>query len=103
MRLEVLYDCVNSASLRSQARWRCAAIESVSATEVKGKFLRLLRLAREGRTFVVALRGKPAAKVVPMAEEDEVKSAARAILLNRLRSQRVRNVGRWTRDELYER
>jgi prevent-host-death family protein len=76
--------------------------ETVSATDASRKFAQILRTVREGRTFIVTLHGKAVVKVVPMAEDHKVRLAARAILLERLRSQPVLNVGRWTRGELYE-
>lgn len=42
------------------------------------------------------------AKIVPIAEGDPVAERARSALLARLRAERVTNVGRWTRDELYD-
>jgi lysophospholipid acyltransferase (LPLAT)-like uncharacterized protein len=39
---------------------------------------------------------------VPIGPHDEVASGARAALLARLRAQPVVEVGRWTREELYE-
>jgi prevent-host-death family protein len=76
--------------------------EMVSAADANRKFSQLLRSVREGRVYVVTVHGKPVAKIVPMGKQDEVISAARKILFERLRSQPIRNVGRWTRDELYE-
>ena len=49
---------------------------------------------------MLTVHGKPVAKIVPVGENDKVRS--QAVLVARLRSQAVHNVGRWTRDELYE-
>lgn len=76
--------------------------EAVSAVEANRRFSQLLRSVREGRSYVVTIHGKPVAKLVPIGKHDKVASAAQRILLARLRSQPVLNVGRWTRDELYE-
>lgn len=76
--------------------------EMVSAADANRKFSQLLRSVREGRTFVVTVHGKPVAKIVPVSKDEKVLSAARTVLLARLCSQPVLNVGRWTRDELYE-
>jgi prevent-host-death family protein len=76
--------------------------EAVSAADANRKFSQLLRSVREGRSYVVTVHGKPVAKIVPIGKHDKVVSAARRILFARLRSQPVHNVGRWTRDELYE-
>ncbi len=42
------------------------------------------------------------ARLVPAGKHDDVAASARATLLSRLENQPVMNVGRWTRDELYE-
>jgi prevent-host-death family protein len=76
--------------------------EAVSAADANRKFSQLLRSVREGRTYVVTVHGRPVAKIVPVGKNDRVLSAARTVLFARLRSQPVLDVGRWTRDELYE-
>ena len=51
--------------------------------------------------------GRPVARLVPAGAEDEidrrVRQAAKRELLWRLERQPVCDIGRWTRDELYER
>lgn len=76
--------------------------EPVSAAEANRKFSQLLRAVREGRSYVVTAHGKPVAKIVPVGKHDEVAASARTALLARLRSEPVVEIGRWTRDELYE-
>ena len=76
--------------------------KAISATDANRNFSRLLHGVRKGHSYVVTSHGKPVAKVVPMAERDKAAAGARSALLARLRSQRVVDVGRWTRDELYE-
>ena len=55
----------------------------------------------------VTAHGKPVARLVPAGAEDEidrrVREAAKQELLRRLERQPVCDIGRWTRDELYER
>jgi prevent-host-death family protein len=80
--------------------------EPISAAEANRNFSQLLRGVREeGTTYVVTSHGKPVAKLVPV--DDEGKSAAREAakkrLLKHLRAMPVVKIGRWTRDELYER
>jgi len=75
---------------------------AISATDANRNFSRLLHGIRKGYSYVVTSHGKPIAKVIPMAERDKVAAGARSALLARLRSQRVVDVDRWTRDELYE-
>jgi len=83
--------------------------EAISAAEANRSFSRLLREVREeGRTFVVTSHGKPVAKLVPVGRmrptaAEARQEEARAALLARLAAQPVIDVGRWTRDELYER
>jgi prevent-host-death family protein len=76
--------------------------EAVSAADANRKFSQLLRAVREGHSYVVTTHGKPIAKLVPFDTHSEVAPGARAALLARLRAERVVEVGRWTRDELYE-
>jgi prevent-host-death family protein len=81
--------------------------ETVSAAEANRNFSRLLRGVREGRRYVVTAHGRPVARLVPVGAEDaierRVREAAKRELLRRLGHQLVLDIGRWTRDELYER
>ncbi len=76
--------------------------ESISAADANRKFSLLLRGVREGRSYVVTSHGKPVARLVPASRRDDVARTARATLLARLERQPVMNVGRWSREELYE-
>ncbi|MPZ34666.1 MAG: type II toxin-antitoxin system prevent-host-death family antitoxin [Rhodospirillales bacterium] len=76
--------------------------ETVSAADANRRFSLLLRGVREGRSYVVTSHGKPVARLIPAGKHDDVASSARSTLLSRLERQPVINVGRWTRDELYE-
>jgi len=55
----------------------------------------------------VTAHGRPIARLVPAAEgaeeERRVREAAWRALLERIAKQPVVDMGRWTRDELYER
>lgn len=75
---------------------------SVSAAEANRKFSKLLKMVRDGHSYIVTSHGKAVAKLVPLQKSDSVTRRARAALVDRLRSERVVNAGRWTRDELYE-
>ena len=77
--------------------------ETVSAAEANREFSRLLRGVRDGNSYVVTSHGRPVAKLVPISKSPEEKEAAFQKLMARLRSQPVRHIGRWTREELYER
>ncbi len=76
--------------------------KAVSAAHANRKFSQLLRDVREGRSYVVTTHGKPVAKIVPIGKNDELAARARTALLARLRRQKVVEIGRWKRDELYE-
>ena len=76
---------------------------SISAAEANRNFSHLLRRVRDGHTVVVTSHGRPVAKLTPIDERDRVVAGARAALFERLRDAVAIDVGRWTRDELYER
>lgn len=76
--------------------------EAVSAAEANRKFSLILRGVREGHSYVVTSHGRAVARIVPAGEYRDVAGGTRAALLARLEKQAVVNVGRWTRDELYE-
>ena len=75
---------------------------AVSAADANRKFSKLLRGVREGQSYVVTAHGRPIAKIIPVHRGTAVGERARAGLLKRLRRAPVVDVGRWTRDELYE-
>ena len=77
--------------------------KAISAADANRDFSRLLREVRDGKSIVITNHGKPVAKIVPFVAEDRVRDAAKKTLLARLRSQPSIDIGRWTRDELYER
>lgn len=75
----------------------------VSAADANRKFSELLRRVRGGHSYVVTSHGKPVARIVPATANGGESRGARGALFKRLRSQRVTRIGRWTREELYER
>ena len=77
---------------------------AVSAADANRNFSRLLRDVRDGGSYVITSHGKPVARIVPIEKHDEVRAAAKLLLLRRLRTQpaTVPPIGPWTRDELYE-
>lgn len=75
--------------------------ETVSAANANRRFSRLLRAVREGHSYVVTSHGKPVAKIVPIGKHDELAAETRTTLLSRLLSERLAEIGPWTRDELY--
>jgi prevent-host-death family protein len=76
--------------------------KAISAAEANRRFSHLLREVREGHSFIVTSHGKPVAKITPHTKET-VSDRTREAFFRRLEAQPARNIGRWTRDELYER
>jgi prevent-host-death family protein len=74
--------------------------ETVSAAEANRRFSLLLRGVREGHTYIVTSHGKAVARIVPARQA--VAKRARDLLLTRLEKLPIVNVGRWSRDELYD-
>jgi prevent-host-death family protein len=79
-----------------------AIARSVSAADANRRFSELLRKVREGRSFVITSHGRPVARLVPVDAGDRTTRRARSLLVERLRQQSVTDIGRWTRDELYD-
>jgi prevent-host-death family protein len=77
--------------------------KAISAANANRNFSQLLREVREGSSYVVTSHGKPVARISPIDLKTEQREGAKAGLLKRLRSQPVIKIGRWTRDELYNR
>jgi prevent-host-death family protein len=76
--------------------------KEISAAEANQRFSKLLREVKEGSRFVVTSHGRPVAQVIPVAKGNLSRERAKAVLMKRLRSQKVVEVGRWKREELYE-
>lgn len=76
--------------------------KAVSAADANRRFSELLRTVRKGRSVVVTSHGRLVAKVTPVMEDERMAAGARSVLFAQLRTERVVNIGRWTRDELYD-
>ena len=76
--------------------------QQVSAADANRSFSRILRDVQGGSSYVVTSHGKPVARIVPFSAAEEARTAARAVLWERLLSQPVIDIGPWTRDELYD-
>jgi prevent-host-death family protein len=76
--------------------------KAISATEANRRFSELLRTVKKGRSVIVTSHGKPVAKVTPVTGDEPAAAKARSALFARLRKERVVNIGRWTRDEIYD-
>ena len=76
--------------------------KAIAAAEANRQFSVVLRQVRNGSSFIVTAHGRPVARIVPIRMSDHVTARGRTALLRRLRRAPVVDVGRWTRDELYE-
>jgi prevent-host-death family protein len=76
--------------------------KAVSAADANRRFSELLRTVKNGRSVVVTSHGKPVAKIMPIMDDERAAEGVRSALFARLRTERVVNAGRWTRDELYD-
>jgi prevent-host-death family protein len=77
--------------------------QPISAADANRSFSRILHGVRGGQSYVVTAHGKPIARIIPCGEADAVRQTARVDLLRRLEGQKVKDIGPWSRDELYER
>jgi len=73
----------------------------ISSADANRNFSELLRVVRGGRTVIVTIHGKAAAKVIPFESGQDQIDDRREVLLSRLSGQKAINAGRWTRESLY--
>ena len=76
--------------------------KAISAADANRSFSRLLHAVKQGHSYIVTSHGQPVARISPAQGPAQVAAKARASLIARLRSQPVKKIGSWTRDELYE-
>jgi prevent-host-death family protein len=76
--------------------------KAISAADANRKFSQVLRDVKAGQSYVVTSHGRAVARIAPVTQERSSVGSARAALLNRLRSERVAQIGPWKRDELYD-
>ena len=76
--------------------------KAVSAADANRRFSELLRTVKAGKSVVVTSHGKPVARISPATADGQAAEGARSALFARLRKERVVNIGRWKRDELYD-
>lgn len=76
--------------------------KAISAADANRSFSQLLRDVKRGRSYLVTSHGQPVARISPAETPGRAAAKARASLIDRLSSQQVKKIGRWTRDELYE-
>jgi prevent-host-death family protein len=79
-------------------------MKTISASEANRRFSTVLGKVTAGEVFVVTSRGKPVARIVPFAIEEEKRKKARKALLERLDRQKPQGIAiDWTRDDIHER
>lgn len=76
--------------------------EAISASDANRRFSELLRRVQKGKSIVVTSHGKAVARIIPMTDRENATRGARAVLLERLRKQPVIDIGKWSREELYQ-
>jgi len=79
---------------------------AVSADDADQNFSQLLRGVQAGNTYTVTSEGYAIAKITPApaaGKRDEDREASWQALMARLASQPARDIGPWTREELYDR
>ena len=74
----------------------------VTAAEANRDFSKLLKSVKDGDTVVVTSHGTPIAKIVPIDDTLAAREEAKRKMLQRMRNQPAMNIGKWTRDELYD-
>jgi antitoxin (DNA-binding transcriptional repressor) of toxin-antitoxin stability system len=57
---------------------------------------------KKGKSFVVLSHGEPVARIIPIGEDKEAAKRSMEAFLRRLAARPVTDIGKWTRDELYE-
>jgi|GEM_PF-450504 len=82
-------------------------MSTVTAREANQHFSKILDAAARGEEVTITRRGKPVAKLVPVASQEETAAAAaatarRAALERPARGYPGKAVEPWTRDELYD-
>lgn len=78
-------------------------MKAVSAADANRHFAAILREVAQGKEVMVTSRGKPVAKLVPLAAGNAGRAAARKTLFARLKRRKSSNAPRnWTRNELYD-
>lgn len=77
-------------------------MHTVSAADANRHFSQLLRKVRGGETVVVTSHGAPVATISPAEQGLAERARGRQMLLERLRQQPASDIGRGSRDELYD-
>jgi prevent-host-death family protein len=76
--------------------------KTISVTDANREFSKLIKAVKKGKSFVVLSHGEAVAKIIPVDRDKEDAERKKEEFIEYLRAKPVRNIGRWTRDELYE-
>lgn len=76
--------------------------KAISAADANRRFSELLRTVKKGGSVIITSHGTPVAKITPVVEDERAAAGARSALFERLRAERPTQVGRWTREDLYD-
>jgi prevent-host-death family protein len=77
--------------------------EFVSVAEANHRFTELLRGVQKGLSYVITLRRRPIARLIPVATDERSREVARSALLVRLKTKpAAKRRRRWTRSEMYK-
>ena len=82
-------------------------MRTITAADANRHFSKLLRDVKAGETVIVTSHGEPVAKIEPAStmnaeSEKSKRDAAWKALFERLDAQPAMNLGRVTRDEIYD-
>jgi prevent-host-death family protein len=82
-------------------------MKTVTAAEANRNFSKLLADVKSGMSLEITSHGVPVAQIIPINAEDEQlrrqrMDKAREALFERLRNQPALNLGKMTRDEIYD-
>jgi prevent-host-death family protein len=88
----------NVSTVRPNAINKTISYKTISSSDAKRQFSRVLLAVEKGNSYVVTSHGRPVARIVPFTAAKDVAGAARSTLLARLRSQRVVDVDRSSPD-----
>jgi prevent-host-death family protein len=78
-------------------------MRTISSTDANRSFSKLLARAAKGETIAITVRGKPVARLVPNDDYNDVAlEIRRREHLESLKERPVRDLPRFSRDEMYD-
>jgi prevent-host-death family protein len=76
--------------------------KTMTVTDANREFSKLIKAVKKGDSFILTSHGEAVAKITPIERDTEEAERKKAEFIEYLRAKPVRNIGRWTRDELHE-